>query len=143
MTEQVKADSFVTLHYRLCDGDGFEFINTFTSKPATLQMGVGQLAPPLEACLLGMGEGTRQIFALEPDEAFGKRSDDMVRRVARSEIPDTVSAELHAQVDFMAENGTKFSGLIRQIDHDSVLLDFNHPLAGKHLSFEAQVIGVL
>src|ERR1700744_6778711 len=54
----VQPDSFLTLHYRLSGPDGAEVVSTFDDKPATLSLGAGQLAPAIEACLLGMEEGT-------------------------------------------------------------------------------------
>ena len=143
MTETVKPDSFVTLHYRLAADDGLELMNTFKERPATLKMGSGQLAPTLEGCVLGMAEGERKTFKLEPGQAFGARTDDLVQRIARSQISDNYVVEAGAQVDVMSETGEKFSGCVRNFDETTVLMDFNHPLAGKHLECEVQVIGVL
>lgn len=143
MAEIVKSDSFVTLNYRLTADDGMELVNTFSEHPATLQMGVGQLAPTLEECLLSLSEGAHQTFSLEPAKAFGARSNDLVQRIARSRISDNYVVEKSAQIDFMSDSGQKFSGLVREFDDTTVLMDFNHPLAGKHLEFEVQIIGVL
>lgn len=143
MAEIVKSDSFVTLNYRLSADDGMVLVNTFTEHPATLQMGVGQLAPTLEDCVLGLAEGTHQTFKLEPAKAFGARTNDLIQRIARSRVSDNYVVEKSAQIDFMSENGQKFSGLVKDFDETTVLMDFNHPLAGKHLEFEVQIIGVL
>lgn len=143
MTETVKPDSFVTLHYRLAANDGLELMNTFKERPATLKMGSGQLAPTLEQCMQGMAEGERKTFTLEAGQAFGARSDDLVQRIPRRQISDNFVVENGAQIDFMSESGEKFSGFVRSFDDETVLMDFNHPLAGKHLEFEVQVIGVL
>ena len=143
MVETVKPDSLLTLHYRLAANDGLELMNTFTERPATLKMGSGQLAPTLEQCLLGMKEGERKTVKLEPGQAFGARSDDLVQRIARRQISDNYVVENGAQIDFMSETGEKFSGFVISFDEETVLMDFNHPLAGKHLEFEVQVIGVL
>jgi FKBP-type peptidyl-prolyl cis-trans isomerase SlpA len=59
----VQADSFLTLHYRLSGASG-DVINTFTGKPATLSLGTGELAPAVEAKLLGLAEGTHTTFEL-------------------------------------------------------------------------------
>lgn len=143
MSEKISPSSFVTLNYRLSTGDGIEIVNTFTQRPATLQMGSGQLAPTLEACLIGMGDGERSTFNLEPGKAFGARSNDLVQRIPRSQISSNYVVEENAQIDFMSENGQKFSGMVRSFDDATVLMDFNHPLAGKHLVFEVEIIGVL
>jgi FKBP-type peptidyl-prolyl cis-trans isomerase SlpA len=143
MTEKITADSFLTLHYRLATADGVEIANTFPQHPATLQMGSGQLAPTLEQCLIGMAVGDRATFDLEPGKAFGARSNDLVQRIARSQITSNYVVEENAQVDFMSEDGRKFSGMVRSFDDTTALMDFNHPLAGKHVQFEVQIIGVM
>lgn len=143
MVETVKADSFVTLHYRFSADDGMEFVNTFTDAPATLQMGNGQLAPPLERHLIGMAEGERKVIELAAGEAFGPRSDSMIRRVPLTQLPPKAAPELHAQIDFVSENGQPYSGLVREVFPDAVLIDFNHPLAGKGIRFEVEIVGVL
>ena len=70
MTETVRAGNLITLHYRVATGDDTELVSTFDSTPATLQLGSGELAPPLEHCLIGVNVGERHVFLLEPDQAF-------------------------------------------------------------------------
>ena len=80
---QVQPRSFLTLHYRLAGPDGDDLINTFNDKPATLSLGTGELAPAVEARLLGLAEGARATFQLEAGEAFGQRNPELVQRVTR------------------------------------------------------------
>jgi FKBP-type peptidyl-prolyl cis-trans isomerase SlpA len=144
MTDRVKLDSLVTLHYRVATGDDIEVIATFGSTPATLQLGSGELAPPLEACLEDLPVGERHVFLLEPSQAFGPHNPDLVRRMPKSELPnggtDITPLTL---VEFAAPNGAKFAGLVRELDESAALVDFNHPLAGKSIRFEVEVIGIL
>ena len=79
---QVQPGSFLTLHYRLAGPDGGDIVNTFHDKPATLSLGSGELAPAIEARLLGLEEGTRTTIALAPGEAFGPRNPDMVQKLS-------------------------------------------------------------
>ncbi|OIQ66054.1 NADP-dependent malic enzyme [mine drainage metagenome] len=78
----VQAGSFLTLHYRLARPDGADLVNTFNESPATLSLGSGELAPGIEARLLGMPEGSRVTIELAPEEAFGPRNPDMLQRVS-------------------------------------------------------------
>ena len=80
----VQPDSFLTLHYRLSGPDGAEVVSTFDDKPATLSLGAGQLAPAIEACLVGMEEGARMTWHLEAGAAYGERNPEMLQRVKRS-----------------------------------------------------------
>jgi FKBP-type peptidyl-prolyl cis-trans isomerase SlpA len=143
MSGKVAPDSLVTLHYRIALGDDTELISTFAHTPATIQLGGGELAPTLEACLDGIAVGERHVFMLEPGQAFGPHNPELVRRVARQTLPAEVEPEVHGLIEFSAPDGHKYSGLVREMDDDMVLVDFNHPLAGKHIRFEVEIIGIL
>ena len=143
MSETVKPDSLVTLHYRLATADDIEIVSTFGASPATLQLGCGELAPPLEACLAGLPIGGCHVFTLESEQAFGPHNPQLLQRMPRAELPTEGKIELHALVEFAAPGGGKFTGMIRELDADSALIDFNHPLAGKTIRFEVEVVGIL
>ena len=81
----VAPGSFLTLHYRLAGPDGADLVNTFADKlPATLTLGAGELAPAIEARLIGLPEGTHTRIELAPGEAFGERNPELLQRVKRS-----------------------------------------------------------
>lgn len=143
MSDTVRADSLLTLHYRLALADGTELVATFGTKPATLQLGSGELAPVLERCLIGLPAGQRTVFLLEPEQAFGVHNPQLMRRYKRHELP--AAAELHelALVEFKTPEGAAYTGLVRELTETEALIDFNHPLAGKALRFEVEVIGIL
>ena len=143
MTETVKPDSLVTLHYRVATGDDTELVSTFDSTPATLQLGSGELAPTLERCLVGVGVGERHVFLLEPEQAFGSHNPQLVQRVGLADLPPTATPELHGLIEFASPAGARFTGIVRELDSAAVLVDFNHPLAGKHVRFEVELIGIL
>ena len=144
----VQRGSFLTLHYRLAGPDGADIINTFADKPATLSMGSGELAPAMEARLLGLNEGTRTAFQLAAGEAFGERNPEMLQRVKRSLLaqmgdPDE-QYEVGDVVQFPTPDGRGvYAGVVRELGADWLLFDFNHPLAGQPVTFEVQLIGVL
>lgn len=143
MTSVVQADSLLTLHYRLALADDNELVSTFDGKPATLQLGSGELAPVLEHCLIDLPVGERTVFLLEAKQAFGPHNPQLMQRFARSELPN--AGELHemALIEFKAPNGATYTGLVRELTEEDALIDFNHPLAGKAIRFEVEVIGIL
>ncbi|MFA6310414.1 MAG: FKBP-type peptidyl-prolyl cis-trans isomerase [Sterolibacterium sp.] len=143
MSERVKRDSLVTLHYRVASGDGAELLGTFDATPATLQLGSGELAPPLEACLEGLPVGQRQVFVLGPQRAFGMHNPQLVRRIPRAELPHGTALEALSLIEFSAPTGARLTGLVCELDEQAALIDFNHPLAGKSIRFEVEVIGIL
>lgn len=143
VAEIVTPTSYLTLHYRLADADGTEFISTFGGKPSTLQMGLGQLAPTLEDCLLGLPCGTRQTFTLPPEKGFGARNPQFIQRIGRADLPPNSATELHGTIEITSPHGQKIAGRVIEQDDETVLLDFNHPLAGRTVCFEVELLGVM
>jgi FKBP-type peptidyl-prolyl cis-trans isomerase SlpA len=145
---QVQPGSFLTLHYRLAGPDGADLINTFHDKPATLSLGTGELAPAMEARLLGLPEGTHRSFELAPGEAFGERNPELLQRVKRAlldELGDPGERySVGDVVQFPTPDGQgAYAGVVREVDGEVLVFDFNHPLAGRPVTFEVQLIGVL
>jgi FKBP-type peptidyl-prolyl cis-trans isomerase SlpA len=152
---RVQAGSFLTLHYRLA-GPGGDIINTFNDKPATLSLGTGELSPAMEQRLIGLEEGARAAFDIPAGEAFGERNPDMQQWVARKLLNEMGDPNEQYQVGDVVQFPTpdgmgSYAGAVQQIGKDgdgdgkadAVLFDFNHPLAGKPVTFEVHVIGVL
>jgi FKBP-type peptidyl-prolyl cis-trans isomerase SlpA len=140
--------SHLTLHYRIGLAEPpAEVFSTFGHKPATLQLGIGQLAEPLERCLLGLVEGERRSFSLAAEEAFGARNPQLVQRLSRSVFDRHVSEGTDYRpgdlVELPAPGGGRYAGVIKTIDAESVLFDFNHPLAGQPICFDVEILGVL
>ena len=140
--------SHLTLHYRLrLASRDVDVISTFGGKPATLQLGIGQLAEPLERCLQGLTDGDKRSFRLAEGEAFGPRNPDLLQRLTRaafdSHAAPGTTYEPGDLVELPAPNGGRYAGVVKEINDQSVLFDFNHPLAGQALDFEVEVLAVL
>ena len=147
----VQPGSFLTLHYRMA-GPAGDVINTFDGKPATLTLGTGELAPAVEALLLGLAEGSRATFELAAGTAFGARNPEMRQWLARQVLTDLGDAGEQYQVGDVVQFPTpdgqgQFAGSVQQFRSDekgdAVLFDFNHSLAGQPVTFEVHVIGIL
>jgi FKBP-type peptidyl-prolyl cis-trans isomerase SlpA len=144
----VQPGSFLTLHYRLAGPDGAALIDTFGAMPATLSMGTGELAPAVEARLLGLDEGAQASFDLPAGEAFGPRNPDLLQRVKLSLLHELGDADAHYGVGdvvrFPTPDGAAgYAGVVRERGDDWLLFDFNHPLAGQAVRFDVHLIGVL
>ena len=147
----VQPGSFLTLHYRL-GGPAGDIINTFDDKPATLSLGTGELSPAVEQCLIGMAEGGRERFDLPAGAAFGERKEDMQQWVARKlldQLGDPAETyRVGDVVQFPTPDGQgSYAGAVVRVGHGdnerALLIDFNHPLAGQPVVFEAHVLGIL
>lgn len=144
----VQPGSFLTLHYRLSGPDGADVVNTFADKPATLSLGAGQLAPAIEARLLGLAEGAHERFELPAGAAFGERNPEMLQRVKLSLLRELGDADAEYAVgdvvQFPTPDGSaSYAGVVRECGPDWLLFDFNHPLAGQPVQFEVKLLGVL
>lgn len=144
----IQPGSFLTLHYRLAGPDGADVINTFGEKPATLSLGTGQLAPAMEARLMGLDEGARETFTLAAGEAFGPRNPELLQRVKLALLHELGDPDAEYGVGDVVQfptpdGGGSYAGVVREVGPDWLLFDFNHPLAGQPVQFEVQVLGVL
>ncbi len=147
-TPRIVPGSHVTLHYRLSLGEGGgDVISTFGGSPATFQLGLGQLADSLEARLVGMCEGEQRRFALAPDEAYGARNPGLVQGLERAAFDAAVDEASEFGpgdvVELPRPGGGHYAGVLKSIDAQRVVFDFNHPLAGRALVFEVRILGVL
>ena len=151
---QVQEGSFLTLHYRLSGPQGDDLVNTFGGKPATLSLGAGELSPGIEQCLLGLPEGTHTTLALPAGAAFGPRNPEAQQWVARKLLAEMGDPDEQYRVGDVVQFPTPdgrghFAGAVLQVraaadgKTEAVLFDFNHPLAGQPVTFEAQLIGVM
>jgi FKBP-type peptidyl-prolyl cis-trans isomerase SlpA len=144
----VQPGSFLTLHYRLAGPDGVALVDTFGDKPATLSLGAGELAPAMESRLVGLAEGAHASFELAAGEAFGERNPQLLQRVARTLLVELGDPDEPYQVgdvvSFPTPDGQgAYAGVVRELADEAVTFDFNHPLAGRQVTFEVHLIGVL
>ncbi len=144
----VNSGSFLTLHYRLSGPDGADVVSTFDDKPATLSLGTGQLAPAIEALLIGLPDGAHEYFELPPGAAFGERNPELLQRVKLTLLRELGEPDAEYGVGDVVQFPTPdgqgaYAGVVRETADDWLLFDFNHPLAGQPVRFEVQLLGVL
>jgi FKBP-type peptidyl-prolyl cis-trans isomerase SlpA len=144
----IQPGSFLTLHYRLAGPDGAAVVNTFDGQPATLSLGTGELAPAVEARLIGLAEGARESFELAAGEAFGARNPELLQRVKLALLHELGDPDAQYTagdvVQFPTPDGqATYAGVVREVGDGWLLFDFNHPLAGQPVRFDVHVIGVL
>lgn len=151
VTNFVRPDSYLTLHYRITltsgPAAGSVFADTYGSRPATLQLGAGLWAPGLEAALVGRAEGEQLTYELPAAQAYGDRNPDLLQRLSVKMLRDHAGEDETLApgdlVDFAAPNGGRYSGVLKERDEHSALFDFNHPLAGADLRIDVSLLGVL
>lgn len=141
----IQTDSLVTLHFELAladvpEGGERRIDGTAPGSPARFMMGDGSLLPSFEARLLGLRQGVKAVFELPPSEAFGEAEEGNIRALPRSDFAD-MALEPGLLVSFAAPDG-ELPGLVRELTGEQVLVDFNHPLAGRPIEFSVEIVKI-
>ena len=137
----IAAGSRIRLHFALFLEGGEEVDSNFDGEPASCTLGDGSLMPGFERYLLGLRPGDRENFTVSPEEAFGGYNSANVQLFKRSRFAGMVLEE-GLVVSFSDAANSELPGVISGLDGDVVTVDFNHPLAGKTLSFQVHIIDV-
>lgn len=142
MTEQrIGPDKEVTLHFALKLANGDVVDSTFDKQPATFKVGDGNLLPGFEVALYGFKAGDKRNLQIEPENAFGQPNPQNVQVMPRSQFADMELSE-GLLVIFNDAANAELPGVVKAFDDAQVTVDFNHPLAGKTLSFDVEIIEV-
>ncbi len=140
MTIPIDKGTTVTLHFALQLEDGAVVDSNFEGKPATFSIGDGNLLPGFEETLLGLHKDDQREFIVPPEKAFGQHNEQNLQRVAMDNFSDL---EIEPGAMFSFQNGDgELPGVITEILDGEVMVDFNHPLAGKNIIFQVKIMDV-
>jgi len=137
----VKKGQTVNVHYVGTLDDGTEFDNSRNrGEPLKFEVGASTIMPAFQDAVSEMKIGETKKISVSPEEAYGPVNPEAYRKVPiehfDENIVDNVGKFVHGQND----QGHRFSALVESIEEDGVLLNFNHPMAGKSLNFEIELI---
>ena len=131
----------VTLHFTLKLEDGTVVDSTRDKQPATFQVGDGNLPPGFEAPLKGLTGGDTGSYEISPEHAFGQHNPQNMQKIPRESF-EGPELEEGLVMSFTDPNGGELPGVITEIDEKRVEVDFNHPLAGRTLTFDVEILDV-
>ena len=143
MNYPISPESTVTLHLSLTLQDGTVAESTFDGEPLTFTMSDGTLVEGLELGLYGLRAGQTQRLTLYPQQAFGVRDPEKVHHLPRADFPADMALEPGCIIGFDTPQGEELPGMIVSLDDSSVEVDFNHPLAGREVIFDVEIIDVV
>jgi FKBP-type peptidyl-prolyl cis-trans isomerase SlyD len=137
----VKNGSVVSFEYTVSNEEGKVLESNRGEAPVTFTQGQHQIIPGLEKGLLGMEVNEEKTIRVQPEEGYGPVNPKGFREVPKTEVPEKalkVGAMLHAR----GPQGEDFSVRVHEIKDETVILDLNHPMAGKVLSFDVKVVNI-
>ena len=132
--------SKVAVHYSGALDDGKVFDSSEGREPLEFTIGGGQLIPGFEQAVLGMAAGEEKTVTLEPADAYGDYDSELLIEGPKSAFPEGL--KVGGSYTFQIGRGDEAEGVVKEIRDSTVLVDFNHPLAGKRLTFHVRVVSV-
>ncbi|WP_425040817.1 FKBP-type peptidyl-prolyl cis-trans isomerase [Primorskyibacter sp. S187A] len=139
---QAKAGDTVRIHYTGTLDDGTTFDSSDGREPLEFVVGSGQIIPGLDTAIPGMVVGDKKTVQIECADAYGPLNPGARQAVPRSEIPDHIPTEPGTQLQMQGPDGQAIPVMVVDANDTEVVLDANHPLAGKDLTFAIEMMGI-
>jgi len=112
------------------------------SGPLEFTIGMNEIIPGFEKGVIGMSPGESKTVNIPVEEAYGHRNDQLIGVVERSQIPSDMTPEVGMRFDVTQEDGQEFPVVVTEVTDTHVTLDANHPLAGRNLIFDIQLLEI-
>lgn len=142
MKSQVGTGMVVRIHYTLRDEGGEVIDSSFQSQPLEYLHGAGNIVAGLESALIGAAVGERRRVSVPPEQGYGMARADAIHAFPRDAFPSELDLQPGMQFSAEAEDGQVLTVWVHSVAGEQVMIDFNHPLAGKVLDFEVQIEAV-
>ncbi len=137
---QAKNGDTVRIHYSGTLDDGSLFDTTEGQDPLELKLGEGRILPGFESAIIGLEEGGKRQITISPEEGFGERDEGLVIDVERANIPPHIELEVGGVLQVTAQDGGSRNVIVKDLNETKVTLDGNHPLAGRTLTFDIELV---
>ncbi len=139
---EVKAGDTVQLHYTGTLLDGTTFDSSEGRDPLEFVVGSGQIIPGLDTAIPGMTVGEKKVVTIGADDAYGQANPEMRQSVPREGIPADIPLDPGTQLQMQTPDGQAMPVTVVEADETTVTLDANHPLAGKDLKFDIELVKI-
>ncbi|MBW2997267.1 peptidylprolyl isomerase, partial [Candidatus Woesearchaeota archaeon] len=138
----VKDGDVACVHYTGKLESGEVFDSSRNRDPLEFVVGSGQLIKGFDKAVIGMKKGEKTDIMLNPDQAYGERDDKRVQEVPKNMLPKEPEPKPGMMLTISTPTGQMFPAKIEKVEKEVVVLDLNHPLAGKKLNFEIEIIDI-
>ncbi|KPL04127.1 MAG: peptidylprolyl isomerase [candidate division Zixibacteria bacterium SM23_73_2] len=142
MTKAKNGDR-VKVHYTGKLDDGRVFDSSVKREPIEFIIGKGQVIPGFEKAVEGMNPGESKTTKVPPEKAYGPRREEMIVEVEREKIPAQLDPKVGQRLQLQQPDGRVIRVTVTDVSESSVTLDANHPLAGKELTFDIQLVEIV
>jgi len=139
---QAKAGDKVKINFTGKLEDGSVFANTADSEPLEFKLGEGKIIPCIENAVEGMNVGESRTVKVAPEQAYGRRRDDLIEEVSRDKFPKDVEPQIGQRFEVPQQEGQPMVVRVTDVSEQTVTLDGNHPLAGRDLTFELELLEI-
>jgi peptidylprolyl isomerase len=140
---QAKSGDTVRINYTGRLDDGTVFKTSCGYKPLKFRIGKSMLIPAFQETVVGMKPGKSRTVKIAACEAYGPRREQMVATVDRNKFPENVKPSVGLELDICQQNGKVSLVKVIDVSECSVTLDANHPLAGKDLTFDIELVEII
>lgn len=132
----------VQVHYKGSFTDGTTFDSSYErGEPISFTVGAGEMIPGFDTAVSGMKVGQKKTVTLTPDQAYGDHHPEGVQEIDKQQFPEGFSFEPGLVIEGEVEN-RPIRGIINSVNNNTVVVDFNHPMAGKDLNFQIELVKV-
>ncbi len=142
MTSKIKQGDYVQVHYTGKFSNGDTFDSSRGSDPLVVHMGTGGVIPGFESALLGMGEKEKKSFVVDAQKGYGLRDESLQRRFNLSDFPGDFQPQAGQVLVLQDSDQNQFPATVKDVDGEVVVLDLNHPLAGRDLTFDVEIVSI-
>lgn len=139
---KIKDGSQVKVHYTGKLTDGTVFDSSEGREPLAFTIGKGMMIPGFENGVLGMALEEEKTITIQPEEAYGEMREDMIAEVPNQQLPPEIKPEIGMELMSQTPDGQQLVVKIKEVKDESIVIDANHPLAGKELTFDIKVVEI-
>ena len=141
MSEAKKGDR-VKVHYTGKLTDGSVFDSSKDREPLEFELGSGMMIAGFDKAVTGMKVGDAKTADISAEEGYGQRNDEMVVQVPKAQLPADLNPEVGQQLAMQQPNGQSVPVLVTKVEAENIEIDANHPLAGKDLVFDIELVSI-
>lgn len=139
---QAKSGDSVKIHYTGTLDDGSQFDSSAGRDPLAFELGSGQVIPGFDKAVDGMAVGESKTVNIPAEDAYGPHQPAMVQDVPKSALPDDLEPAEGMGLQAQGPDGQLVNLVITEVKDDSITVDGNHPLAGKALNFDIELVSI-